>query len=173
MPWPKVCPDILASGACPYGSRCAYNHTVLSCEPCGFIGRSQYEFRQHVDSRQHRSRSTQTGRGRALTSYCPQCQENIPEHAWDKHLSWPRHRQKEAAAKHRSILDEAERNKSCVTIEGVTDLGFIDPMDVTDRWEGQTQTLAAKSGGAGGTVTLRRVELASRASSRPFDSGLA
>jgi helicase MOV-10 len=103
--------------------------------------------------------------------YCPVCQDLVQKQVWEKHLRWASHKRKEAFIKYRSVLEEAEKDKHGATVEGATDLGFLDPSSMTQRWGGRTGVLAVKSPNPAMTTVLVKVELASSQGSNRVQSG--
>ena len=58
---------------------------------------------------------------------CGICQEIIRRTAWNRHLLSSKHQRKEAFTKYKAALDEAEKDKNGVSIEGLFDFDFVDP----------------------------------------------
>ncbi|TEB29939.1 hypothetical protein FA13DRAFT_602788 [Coprinellus micaceus] len=134
------CPHLLSSGTCPDGSSCTFSHDLLSCEPCGYVAPNPNEYRQHMGSKRHRSR-TKDGNGQ------------------------------ETLVKYRSVVDEPEKDKNGVTVEGATDLGVLDPASIPQAWEGDARMLVAKCPNPAGTVKLVKVELSSNQGANRVQSG--
>ncbi|KIY47323.1 RNA helicase [Fistulina hepatica ATCC 64428] len=73
--------------------------------------------------------------------YCTTCRMHVPQHIWARHPSTPRHLKKAQSARYRSALDEAEKDKLGVVIEGEGDFGVL---STTDGKKGQTKRLALR-----------------------------
>ena len=58
---------------------------------------------------------------------CSICQQIVRSKAWNQHLLSVKHRRKEAFTKYKAALDEAEKDKNGVSIEGTFDFDFVDP----------------------------------------------
>lgn len=214
----RNCPNILVTGTCPEGTSCRHNHTIRSCEPCGYVAPTPYEYQMHLKSRRHRTYansaqpSPQTyhctvceknlpsanweshisgmnhaaiaqrrgvdiavdpcpGVSNDAHTYCPLCRIALPRAQWDMHVNGVKHKRKEVFMAYRSVLDEAEKDKNGITIEGIIDLGFIDPP--TGIWQGRVATLTLKSGQADGKSILVKADLASMQGSRKVQSGFS
>ncbi|KAJ2936529.1 hypothetical protein H1R20_g564, partial [Candolleomyces eurysporus] len=90
--------------------------------------------------------------------YCLTCQYVVPQSAWQQHVSGIKHLRKEAFLKYRTAVDEAEKDKNNLTIEGRTNLGFLDPSVAA---LGFTEELVVKSSARSGKSVLSEVRLAS------------
>lgn len=89
------CPNVLANNTCEVHA-CPYIHTILTCEPCGFVFQSDDLYHLHLESRKHRSKIS----GRAVISYCPICSANVPggQKHFEQHTRGRKH-QSEALSK--------------------------------------------------------------------------
>jgi len=58
---------------------------------------------------------------------CRICQQVVRGAAWNQHLLSFGHQRKETFAKYKAALDEAEKDKNGVSIEGIFDFDFVDP----------------------------------------------
>jgi helicase MOV-10 len=58
---------------------------------------------------------------------CGICQRIVPRAAWNQHLLSIGHQRKEAFTKYKAALDEAEKDKNGVSIQGTFDFDFVDP----------------------------------------------
>ena len=58
---------------------------------------------------------------------CGICQQFVRGVAWGQHLLSFKHQRKEAFTKYKAALDEAEKDKNGVSIEGIFDFDFVDP----------------------------------------------
>lgn len=59
--------------------------------------------------------------------YCDQCHTHTPKAQWKAHTKARAHKRQERFSKFRAALDEAERDKHGLTIEGATDFDIIAP----------------------------------------------
>ncbi|KAM6492610.1 P-loop containing nucleoside triphosphate hydrolase protein [Amanita muscaria] len=78
---PRNCRNVLAYGSCSDPS-CKFNHTILTCEPCGFVASSASFYQSHLHGRKHLSRLA----GTTVTVFCPVCQKNIGNGGWESHV---------------------------------------------------------------------------------------
>jgi helicase MOV-10 len=86
----QACPTVLVNGTCDNTS-CTYSHTILTCDPCGFVFQSPKEYNQHLGSKNHRSKIL----GDAIAYYCSICNANVPSHkGWEQHIQGRIHQQK-------------------------------------------------------------------------------
>lgn len=58
---------------------------------------------------------------------CDLCSSSIPDQLWGQHLQSRRHISRERFAAFRAVLDEAERDKNGLVIEGSFDFGIVEP----------------------------------------------
>ena len=59
--------------------------------------------------------------------YCDVCKQTIPARAWERHLSGSRHKMREKYTSYRAVLDEAEKDKNGIIVEGSFDFGIVEP----------------------------------------------
>jgi helicase MOV-10 len=90
--------------------------------------------------------------------YCSTCQNTVPRFAWPRHISGTRHLRKEAFLRYRSALDEAEKDKNNLTIDGPTNIGFLEPSVAASGFTGE---LVVKSSEPFGKTVLSEVSLVS------------
>ncbi|KAF9441766.1 RNA helicase [Macrolepiota fuliginosa MF-IS2] len=105
------CPSFLTSGTCNT-SRCAFNHNILSCDACSFIARNAAGFSSHVRSDKHR---------RAIASGSNQVQQE-GERVGLKHVAGGL----EGPQRFNAAVQDAEKDKNGVTVEGDTDFGVVE-----------------------------------------------
>jgi helicase MOV-10 len=70
----------------------------------------------------------------------------------------------------RAALDEAEKDKNAITVEGVTDFGFVAPKTAK---QGLLCDLIMRSSEPSGRSVLIEAKLASKKTVRPYVSGYA
>lgn len=63
--------------------------------------------------------------------FCDLCQRLIAAQFWSRHLQSESHHKKERYAAFKSLLDEAEKDKNGVTVDGVFDFGILEPQDAS------------------------------------------
>ena len=86
----STCPNLLVNGTCN-DNACSYDHTILTCEPCGFVFKSLNERKKHLESKKHRLRIL----GQNVSSYCPICEANVSSHSgWEQHIQGRLHQRK-------------------------------------------------------------------------------
>ena len=87
----STCPNVLVNGTCD-DKACIHVHTILSCEPCGFVFQSPKEYNEHLETKQHRSKIL----GQAAVYYCSICNANVATHTkgWEVHIRGRVHQRK-------------------------------------------------------------------------------
>lgn len=87
----STCPNLLVNGTCN-DSACIHAHTILSCEPCGFVFHSLGEYNQHLKTKKHLSKIS----GQAFIYYCSICNANVPTYSkgWEVHVRGRVHQRK-------------------------------------------------------------------------------
>lgn len=84
------CPNVLANGSCA-DRGCRYIHTMLPCEPCGFLFNSTDAYASHLESNAHHARII----GQTVTQYCPLCEANVTgQRGWKEHTQGRSHQRK-------------------------------------------------------------------------------
>jgi helicase MOV-10 len=90
----STCPNVLVNGTCG-DNTCTYAHTILTCQPCGFVFQSPDDYNHHLKSKKHRSKT----QGEANVYYCPICEANIPAlKGWEQHIQGRNHQRKAESA---------------------------------------------------------------------------
>ncbi|KAF8632178.1 hypothetical protein AX17_004918 [Amanita inopinata Kibby_2008] len=84
----RNCPNLLAYGSCS-DRTCTENHTILTCEPCGFVAPNPIFYKSHMRGKKHRSRVA----GLNVTFFCPICERNIGSGGWGSHIRGRPHRE--------------------------------------------------------------------------------
>ena len=84
----STCPNVLVNGTCE-NNACTYAHTILTCEPCGFVFQSPNEYNQHLKTKKHRLRVL----GQTVVYYCSICDANVPNR-WEQHTQGRIHQRK-------------------------------------------------------------------------------
>ncbi|RXW14391.1 hypothetical protein EST38_g11467 [Candolleomyces aberdarensis] len=122
----------------------------------------------HVQGAKHRKRATTQGVDPAIEplrgvtnstqEYCSVCKYALPHEAWSRHVSGFKHLRKEAFLRYRTALDEAEKDKNNLTIEGPTNLGFLEPSVAASGFTGE---FVIKSSEPFGKTVLSEVSLVS------------
>ena len=88
----------------------------------------------HLGSQKHRKLAAtqqvdanvepQNGASTEKQEFCSLCQVSVWTSAWSRHLEGPGHVKRE---KHKVALDEAEKDKSGISVEGGLNFGIVDP----------------------------------------------
>ncbi|KAF6757614.1 RNA helicase [Ephemerocybe angulata] len=135
----------------------------------------------HIAGKAHRSLAELQGASPAIEplpglsndvqTYCPLCRIAYPRAHWTNHVQGKVHKSKVAFMAYRSVLDEAEKDKNGVSVEGSTDLGYIEPPNAD--WHGRVATITLKSSEAAGKSSLVKAELASMQGSRRVNTGFS
>lgn len=60
-------------------------------------------------------------------TFCNICQTSIAKHIWRGHLQGRMHLAKEKYAAYKTVLEDTEKEKNGITIEGDTDFGILEP----------------------------------------------
>ncbi|KAH6909394.1 RNA helicase [Coprinopsis sp. MPI-PUGE-AT-0042] len=205
------CPTFVATGQCS-SVGCRYNHSILTCDPCGFLAADTNAYQLHV--RSHRHRLTLSGqKTQTQLVQCPLCTSNVPD--WGlhvkgkkhlkrakkmgvspdvtpvqaaatlefafcelcnlqvdhdmlaKHTQSRRHKGRQRFMQYRAVLDEAEKDKNGLVVEGGQDLGYLDPAST----EGKLSFRINIKHTGPGKSTLREANLLSQHGRRATASG--
>jgi len=121
---------------------------------------------QHKNAQRHRNKAKLKGLDANLEpdpvvpsnthTFCTVCHLSITTFRWHSHIHGRSHLAKERYASFKSVLDEAEKEKNGVAIEGQVDLGILEPGVVTI---GKTTTLKISSNVPSAKITLVSVKL--------------
>ncbi|PFH46787.1 hypothetical protein AMATHDRAFT_7405 [Amanita thiersii Skay4041] len=116
--------------------RAASKHLAVFCPVCEINVGFRF-WKSHIAGHKHQKRSKrkstspdvdpQQAVNTAYATYCEQCGVLVPPRDWNKHVQKFRHRQKESYTAYRAALDEAEKNKNGVIVEGDLDFDIVDP----------------------------------------------
>jgi helicase MOV-10 len=90
--------------------------------------------------------------------YCTICRCALPRREWSRHVVGTRHLRRESFLRYRTAIEEAEKDKNNLTIEGPTNLGFLDPAVAASGFTGE---LVIKSSEPFGRSVLTGVSLVS------------
>ncbi|TFK41436.1 RNA helicase [Crucibulum laeve] len=113
--------------------------TVVShCTICNMnITGGQEGWTIHVRSKRHRTTAASKGVSAVVDPveggdiagqrFCDLCRTTVPDAAWGRHILSLRHTRAELYAKYRTALDEAEKDKNGVVIEGTLDFSVVEP----------------------------------------------
>lgn len=103
-------------------------------------------------------------------AYCGLCKLSVPRNFLNLHNESLRHKNKERYAAYKVVLDEAEKDKNGVTVDGIFDFGILDPAAAS---VGRSSSPRISSTIAASTIRLVRTELASSKGRRPVVSPYA
>lgn len=121
-------------------SRIAGRNVKLFCPICeeNVMGGN---WQSHISGKRHHNQSAAKGTSPVVEPheataingerYCYTCKLGIEERRWNRHLQSPKHKKREAFTSYRAALDEAEKEKNGIIVEGDLDFGFIDPAQTT------------------------------------------
>lgn len=98
-----------------------------------------HSWASHVAGRPHINTAADKGvspdvEGETITTdipgqqFCDLCRTHVHVAIWGIHVSGRIHQRQERYAAFKAVLDEAERDKNGVTIEGAFDFAIVDPM---------------------------------------------
>ncbi|TFK28523.1 RNA helicase [Coprinopsis marcescibilis] len=131
----------------------------------------------HLSGHKHNSRALNKGLSPHIqpdqaistdhTTVCTSCNVHLKNHFWAGHIQGKRHQARERFLKYRSALDEAEKDKNGLCVEGGKDLGYIDPASNARK----EITINIKCTIPFGKSVLREAILASKQGSRPVETG--
>jgi len=153
---------------------------ILHCPLCRISVCGHSGWNAHLRSRSHAHSACQNGvNPSAVTpedvqrianhTLCVTCQEHIRDRYWDRHVRSQKHLEKERFATFQVVLDDAEKNKNGVTLEGDFDFGFVDLAEtsVGKVVRGTISTSLTAH------ITLVDIQLASTKGSAPTYTGYA
>ncbi|CAA7269336.1 unnamed protein product [Cyclocybe aegerita] len=118
--------------------------TVSSCSLCNInVYQGENGWATHVASPKHVKVATnlgvapdvarQPGITLANEIHCDICQVIVqPAHQWGAHIKTRNHVRRESFAKYKTAVDDAEKDKNGVGIEGSLDFGFVEPAVARD-----------------------------------------
>lgn len=114
------CPNVLANGTCE-DQACAHLHTILTCEPCGFVFKSTDAYNLHVATKKHRSKILR----RSVISFCSLCEANVTggQEQWERHTKGRLHLR--SAASKGVSADVAPQPATTTSFETACDLRQI------------------------------------------------
>ncbi|KAF9457918.1 hypothetical protein BDZ94DRAFT_158082 [Collybia nuda] len=95
--------------------------------------------------------------------FCDLCRTHVPLHMWGKHNFTPYHKRQESYAVFKAALDEAERDKHGVVVEGSFDFDIVDPATARN---GLTLKLTIKAVIPQSRIALIQIQLESAKQSR-------
>ncbi|KAF8156820.1 RNA helicase [Crassisporium funariophilum] len=120
-------------------SKVAGRSDFVYCSICAInVGGGQKSWEQHFQGRSHQKKARiqgvlssqiepQAAQNTVTETFCHLCQISVMNSAWQKHITQRRHLTREVFTKYKSALDEAQTDKNGVIIEGLFDVGFVNP----------------------------------------------
>ena len=115
------------------------NGGVLSCPLCDVnVFGSARGWNNHLETRSHQSRATaqgvddvepEPGRSKGAVRYCDFCQVIVNRRHWENHINTLKHQSKVKYARYRAAIEDSQKDKNGVTINGDFDFGFVPPHD--------------------------------------------
>jgi len=140
-------------------------HQTWYCRICQRPINSE-SWMQHKSAKRHRQKAKLKGLDADLEpdpvvssnthTFCTICQLSIATFRWHSHIYDRSHLAKERYASFKSVLDEAEKEKNGVVIEGEVDLGILEPAIAAI---GKTMILKISSNVPSAKITLVSVKL--------------
>ncbi|KAH6905317.1 RNA helicase [Coprinopsis sp. MPI-PUGE-AT-0042] len=135
---------------------------------------------QHINGRKHRQQAIMQGVSPTVDplqatstpkfTFCEVCKIPIEPRNWERHIQSQRHRGKETFMQYRAVLDESEKDKNGLVVEGGGDLGYRDPTSTTGTLSFQ---ISIKSTVPFGKSVLREAKLFSQHGAQPVASGFS
>ncbi|PFH46786.1 hypothetical protein AMATHDRAFT_50790 [Amanita thiersii Skay4041] len=157
-------------------NRIAGMNLLLYCTICK-TNMSTSNWEQHIEGKRHIRHAER----RRISAYIePQLATSVPGQIfceicmrvvrrWDRHLESQGHKKKEAFISYKAALDEAEKDKNGIIIDGNLDFGIVDPSE----WrEGSSVTVTLKTITPNLRVRLEDWKLVSTRGSSVTSSGL-
>jgi helicase MOV-10 len=146
---------------------------LLHCAICD-TGIMELNWESHITGKRHARAAKRQGVSTAVEGerivtdvqglkYCDLCRTHIREAQWGAHTLTRAHKRQERFSAFKAVVDEAERDKNGITIEGSTDFDIIAP---TASPTGLSLTLVIKMIIPQSKVTLAEVNLMSTKGSR-------
>ncbi|KAH6905316.1 RNA helicase [Coprinopsis sp. MPI-PUGE-AT-0042] len=134
----------------------------------------------HVTGKKHLKRATEMGVSPDVTphqatttlqfAFCEVCNLQMEHDMWAQHTQTRRHKGRETFMQYRAVLDEAEKDKNGVLIEGGQDLGYVDPASTQGNISFR---VSIKSNLPFGKSELREAKLLSEHGSRTVTSSFS
>ncbi|KAF9003324.1 RNA helicase [Cyathus striatus] len=134
----------------------------------------------HISSRAHKSAADAGGIAPNIApqeavsnereKYCDICQFVVPSHVWANHTQSLRHTRRLQYAAYRSALDEAEKEKNGVVVDGCFDFEFVEPSAAVN---GVSTVASIKSTHPLSKVILTEAKLVSKQGGRTITSGFS
>ena len=110
------------------------NGGVLSCPLCDVNVFGSMGWQHHLKTKSHNSKATagvevepEPGRTKGQVRYCEFCGTIVLCVHWENHINTPRHTSKVGFARYRAAIEDSEKDKNGVSINGDFDFGFIPP----------------------------------------------
>ncbi|KAK1226913.1 hypothetical protein PQX77_010082 [Marasmius sp. AFHP31] len=110
--------------------------TLLFCPICQKYIPGMKNWSSHVGSLKHASRATSLGLRPEVEpeepdvvpdhQLCTVCNRHIPNRSWARHPSMPQHKDREQFFAFTSVVEETEKDKNGVSVEGTFDFGIVD-----------------------------------------------
>lgn len=148
----QECADIWSIGYCP-NTECTKDHSMLHCRYCNYDATSLASLTAHIGTTEHLARTrTEAGfpsgsrhqhqgdttEGPAHSpgsdtstlptsmKTCELCDVSVRSTDWEYHCRSRRHKSAEKVAEYKGVLDNAERDKKGVQVEGSFDFGTLE-----------------------------------------------
>jgi helicase MOV-10 len=150
---------------------------LIQCPLCT-ISMTMLAWTAHLNGKKHQKRAKVMGVSAVVTPHqatttehfalCEVCNVQMRHDVLPRHIQSRKHKGRETFMRYRAVLDEAEKDKNGLVVEGGGDLGFLDP--VTTRGK-LCFTVYIQSTLPFGKSELREAKLLSQHGSRPVASG--
>jgi len=118
------------------------NGGVLSCPLCDVNIFGSIGWQNHLKTKSHRSKATargivdvepEPGRTKGGVRYCEFCGTVVLHRHWENHINTSRHKSKVNFARYRAAIEDSEKDKNGVSINGDFDFGFVPPHDAAGK----------------------------------------
>jgi helicase MOV-10 len=127
---PQLCAALKSGKECN-NPQCKSSHFFRPCDPCKRLFFSEIDYHSHINSKRHKQREAksriplQPKENKRATELCSVCQIYVKVDDMAKHKMIKPHLRLERFQKLRSLLDEAQKNKNGVIVEGKFDFGVV------------------------------------------------
>jgi helicase MOV-10 len=92
-------------------------------------------WQKHLKTKSHLSKATvvdvepEPARTKGAIQYCDFCGSTVNRRDWENHINTMRHRSKVTFARYRAAIEDSEKAKNGLAIDGDLDFGFVPPHD--------------------------------------------
>jgi helicase MOV-10 len=166
----QACPQQLSQGVC-IPTDCPFNHSYRICEPCGVVCLSSRTFDAHLKGKPHRKQingaNNPPGGNVIHCSLCDRYIPRLPAHFWDEHIRGKYHNRVQRFIPLQQAIEESEKDKHGITVDGVFDLGVI---DVSEMNRAKSTRVTLRNNVPNSQVVILQCRITSKINAR-WDTG--